>query len=78
MLMKSSDAKDAAKIEEKAKNARYELNKIYDEIIQCIEAGKAEIHIDFIRRWNMILEKYDMIVAQLQGIKDREDSIDSE
>ncbi len=85
-LMKSSDAEYAAKIEEKVKDARYELDKIYTKIILHIEALSliegAEIHNDFIRRWDTVLEKYNNTVAQRQGIsgnkKDNEDSLDGE
>ncbi len=85
-IEKSSYAEDAARNNTNVKEARIKVTKIYRQIVDRMEAllliEGAEIHIDFIKQWNVILEKYAHVIAQRQGIakseKDKEDSIDSE
>ncbi len=80
-IEKKSYAEDAAKNSTKTKDARKKIISVYRSLVDRIEAllliEETGIYIDFIRQWNAVLEKYDNILAQRQGIakskKDKED-----
>ena len=80
-LVKSGFEEDASKTELKVKQTRTEIDKIVRAIFTRIEAlieiGGEDAYTDFVRRLNLIINKYANILAQRQGIAaaNRETSI---
>ena len=70
-LVKESYDEDAAKTELKAKEIRSEIEKVIQRLFERIEAlivieGEAR-YAEYVRKLNLIIEKYANILAQRQG-----------